>query len=120
MAQPEILIRAVDLPANTPFPGSAVRQVNGDEHSLGGFSLIVGAYPVGADTPPHRHPHISAIVVAEGHGQFTVGDRTVAAGVGDIVVVPANAWHSFRNDGDGPLRVVGSHDSGHHAAELQS
>jgi len=79
----------------------------------------VSEYPAGAGADvTHRHPHISSIVVTEGRGLFTVGDQTVAAEAGDIVVVPADTWHSFRNDGEGPLRVVGVHDSGQHATEL--
>ncbi len=66
----------------------------------------------------HRHPNASAILVAAGRGVFTVGETEVAASEGDIVVVPAKAWHSFRNDGDGLLRVFGADEGARHDAEI--
>ena len=89
----------------------------GEDHGLG-MTLVIAEYPPGADLPAHRHPNGSAIVVVEGHGVFTVGDSEVEAGRGDIVVIPANAWHSFRNDGDEWLRVVGADEGASHDAEL--
>jgi quercetin dioxygenase-like cupin family protein len=115
----QLVIRSTDIPGFENPPGAMVRLINGDEYGLGNVSLIVSEYPAGADTIRHRHPHISTIVVVEGHGQFTVEGTTVGAGAGDLLVVPANAWHSFRNDGDGVLRIVGAHDSGHHETSLE-
>ena len=89
----------------------------GEDHGLD-VSLTIPEYPPGADLPAHRHANGGAIVVIEGHGVFTVGDSEVKAGRGDIVVIPANAWHSFRNDGDEWLRVVGADEGARHDAEL--
>jgi quercetin dioxygenase-like cupin family protein len=113
------VIRSADVEPLKLESGGTLRVVTGDECGFGDVSLIVSEYPVGTEADAtHRHPHISSIVVTEGRGLFTVGDQTVEAEVGDIVVVPANTWHSFRNNGDGPLRVVGVHDSSRHAMEL--
>ena len=116
MPQEEILIRSADLPTFTPA-GGTLRMLAGEDHGLG-MTLVVAEYPPGADLPAHRHSNGSAIVVIEGHGVFTVGDSEVEAGPGDIVVIPANAWHSFRNDGDEWLRVVGADEGASHDAEL--
>jgi quercetin dioxygenase-like cupin family protein len=89
----------------------------GEDHGLG-MTLAVAAYPPGAETPAHRHLTGSAIVVIEGHGAFTVNDSEIKAGAGDIVVIPANAWHSFRNDGDEWLRLVGADQGARFEAEL--
>jgi quercetin dioxygenase-like cupin family protein len=117
MPQDKILIRPSDLPTYAPAPGSTLRMLVGEDHGLG-MTLAVAAYPPGADTPSHRHPDGSAIVVVEGRGVFTVGDDEVAAEAGDIVVVPAHAWHSFRNDSDGWLRLVGADEGARFDAEL--
>jgi quercetin dioxygenase-like cupin family protein len=117
MPQDQILIRSSDLPTFEPAPGSTLRMLVGEDHGLG-MTLVVAAYPPGAVTPAHRHTAGSAIVVCEGRGVFTVGDRQVEAEAGDLVVVPAHAWHSFRNDGDGWLRLVGADEGAHFDAEL--
>ena len=113
---PVAVIRSADLPTFTPAGGTS-RLFAGEDHGLG-VSLTVAEYPPGADLPAHRHPNGGAIVVIDGQGVFTVGDSEVAAGPGDIVVIPANAWHSFRNDGDEWLRVVGADEGASHDAEL--
>ena len=35
-----------------------------------------------------------------------------------MVVIPANAWHTFRNDGEEWLRVVGVDEGARHDAEF--
>ena len=117
MPQNEVVIKSADIPTFEPAPGSRSWLLTGEEHGLG-MCLIVSEYPPGAETPSHRHPNASAIVVYEGHGVFTVGENEVAAEAGDIVVVPAKAWHSFRNDGDGWLRLVGADEGSRHDAEF--
>jgi quercetin dioxygenase-like cupin family protein len=117
MPQSEIVVRSTDIPTYEPAPGATLRLLNGEDHGLG-LCLIVSEYPPGAETPAHRHPNASAIVVYEGRGVFAVGEDEVTAEAGDIVVVPANAWHSFRNDGAEWLRIVGADEGGRFEAEL--
>jgi quercetin dioxygenase-like cupin family protein len=47
---------------------------------------------------PHRHPTLSAIIVAEGTGR-TLGDLERRLTAGDTVLVPAGALHGFVGDG---------------------
>jgi quercetin dioxygenase-like cupin family protein len=116
MPQDKIVIRSADLPTYSPA-GGTLRMLTGEDHGLG-MCLVVSEYPPGAETPAHRHSTGSAIVVIEGHGAFTVGDSEMGAGAGDIVVIPGNAWHSFRNDGDVWLRLVGADEGARFDAEL--
>jgi quercetin dioxygenase-like cupin family protein len=114
------VVRSTDVPPYELESGAALRLLDGAEYGFGDVSIIISEYPpnpTGADIK-HRHPHISTIVITEGRGRFMIGDETLEAAAGDAVVVPANAWHSFVNTGDGVLRVVGVHDSGRHATEL--
>jgi quercetin dioxygenase-like cupin family protein len=57
----------------------------------------------------HRHPYAETFIVQEGQATFTVGDDTIEAKAGDIVVAPANVPHAFVNSGSGMLRSVNIH-----------
>ena len=48
----------------------------------------------------------------EGQASFTVGDDTIKAIGGQVVVVLAGMPHNFVNSGTGPLRQVDIHLSG--------
>jgi mannose-6-phosphate isomerase-like protein (cupin superfamily) len=54
------------------------------------------------DTGPklHRHPYEETFIVEEGEVVFTVGESTIDAGAGDIIVVPAGAPHKFISRGE--------------------
>jgi quercetin dioxygenase-like cupin family protein len=43
----------------------------------------------------HRHPYEETFIVEDGEVLFTVGESTIEASAGDIVVVPARAPHKF-------------------------
>jgi mannose-6-phosphate isomerase-like protein (cupin superfamily) len=47
----------------------------------------------------HRHPYEETFIVQEGDVLFTVGESTIDAGPGDVVVVPAGAPHKFLSRG---------------------
>ena len=70
------------------------------------------------DSPPgggavlHTHPYEEIFVTLEGEATFTVGDATIEASAGQIVVAPAGVPHKFVNSGSGPLRQVDIHPSG--------
>lgn len=64
----------------------------------------------------HRHPYAETFVVQEGEATFTVGDDTIEARAGDIVVAPAETPHAFVNSGSAVLRSVNIHP----AAEMQT
>ena len=57
----------------------------------------------------HRHPYAETFIVQEGHATFTVGEETIEAGAGDIVVAPADVPHAFVNSGTDVLRSVNIH-----------
>jgi quercetin dioxygenase-like cupin family protein len=117
MPNDQIVVRVEDIPTFEPAPGATLRMLAGEDHGLG-LCLIAASYPPGAWNRSHRHPNASAIVVCEGRGLFKVDDDEVEAGPGDVVLVPAMAWHSFGNIGDDWLRVVGADEGARHDAEL--
>ena len=70
-----------------------------------------------SDTAPgkgpdlHRHPYEEVFVVQGGELTFTVGDETIEATGGQIVIAPAGAPHKFVNSGTGRARHIDIHTS---------
>jgi len=84
----------------------------GAKHGDGiAVSIFVTAYPHGRGPDLHFHPYAEAFVVTEGEGTFTAGDEEIVAQAGQIVVVPPETVHGFKNLGEGTLRVVSVHPS---------
>jgi quercetin dioxygenase-like cupin family protein len=52
-------------------------------------------------TPPntHSHPHEQLVYIVQGEGNFVLGDETLAMKAGDLLVVPPNVPHTFKNTG---------------------
>ena len=72
-----------------------------DGHEYGApVSFFLSHNKPGTGPSLHRHPYEETFIVQEGDVLFTVGDRTIEAGPGDIVVVPAGAPHKFESRGE--------------------
>jgi mannose-6-phosphate isomerase-like protein (cupin superfamily) len=48
----------------------------------------------------------------EGHGRWTRGDEVIELEPEQMIVVPPDTPHGFRNSGDVPLLVVSMHERG--------
>jgi mannose-6-phosphate isomerase-like protein (cupin superfamily) len=59
----------------------------------------------------HKHPYDEVFVVQEGELAFTVGDETIEATGGQIVIAPAGAPHKFVNSGTWRARHIDIHTS---------
>ena len=93
-----------------PFSNIA-RELEGHLHGDVGVCIIFVDAPPGRGPGLHTHPYEEVLIVQEGTCTFTVGDDQVAAGPGDIVIVPPDTPHAFVNDGDGPLKQLDIHVS---------
>ena len=114
------VIRAADITTVEHTPGGSLRSVQQADHGLGVFSVVMSDNPPGQGAIEHRHTCGEVFVVYEGRGIYTVGEREIVAVPGDMVVVPANTWHSFRSDGAARLRHVAVFDSGRIDIEIPS
>ncbi len=69
------------------------------------------------DMPPegsvrlHQHPYKEIFIIQDGVATFTVGTATLEARAGQIIIVPANVAHKFRNSSERPLRQIDIHVS---------
>jgi mannose-6-phosphate isomerase-like protein (cupin superfamily) len=59
---------------------------------------------------PHSHPdHVDSFYVLEGEAEFVMGDEVVRVGPGAYVAAPIGVVHTFRNVGEGELRMLNVH-----------
>lgn len=75
-------------------------------------SMFVTRTPPGSFVPLHVHPYAETFLLLEGRGRWTRGDEVLELSPDQIVVVPPETPHGFRNVGDVPLLVVSVHASG--------
>ena len=59
----------------------------------------------------HSHPYQEIFIIQEGSSTFTIGDQTVEAHAGQIVIAPANVPHKFVNTGGVQLKQIDIHVS---------
>ena len=74
-----------------------------------GISSFIVEYPRGKGPDLHLHPYPEAFVVLDGTAVFTAGEEELTVAGGNVVVVPAETPHGFKNPGDETLRVVSIH-----------
>jgi quercetin dioxygenase-like cupin family protein len=78
------------------------------EHTGGSFFLAESTLAPGfAGPPPHRHRELhDMFYVLEGTLTLRLGDRDIEAGPGSFACIPPGVVHTFRNDSDGPVRLL--------------
>lgn len=76
------------------------------------ISMFVVRTPPGAFVPLHVHPYPETFLLLEGSGRWTAGEAIVELEAEQMLVVPADTPHGFRNTGDVPLLVVSVHERG--------
>ncbi len=81
----------------------------GAEHGDVPFSIILVHAAPGAGPQLHQHPYAEVFVVESGEASFQLGDDTMVARGGEIVVGPANVPHGFTNTGTSQLRLTAIH-----------
>ena len=119
--------RATHVPANdlelldieVTRAGGAVRYLEGERYGLT-TSAFHSVVPTGVGPPPHRHPYAEYFVLHDGQAHYVVEDEGFDAVAGDVVIVPPNAWHSFRSLGEGPLRQTAIHEASVHLSERRT
>jgi mannose-6-phosphate isomerase-like protein (cupin superfamily)/rhodanese-related sulfurtransferase len=76
------------------------------------ISMFVTRTPPGRAVELHVHPYAETFLLLEGRGRWTRGDDVVELEPEDMIVVPPDTPHGFRNVGDVALLVVSVHERG--------
>ena len=102
-----IVINKVELPSSEigwEFEGAQYGHTNA--------SFLIIEAPPGSGPALHSHPYEEIFIIQEGQATFTVGDATIEATGGQIIVAPAGVPHKFINSGTGTLRQIDIHPHG--------
>ena len=97
--------------ADMAFSPTAALFEGGERAGIGITSFIVRT-PPGGGVDLHVHPYSETFILLEGNGRWTAGDDVVELGPDQILVVPPNTPHGFRNTGDTPFLLVTVQESG--------
>src|SRR6476620_5070821 len=73
------------------------------------ISIFVVRTPPGRAVELHVHPYAETFLLLEGRGRWTRGEDVLELEPQDVLVVPPDTPHGFRNIGDVPLHVVSVH-----------
>ncbi len=76
------------------------------EDTAGRYSLIDMYVPPGGGPPPHRHDFEESFIVLEGEIEATFRGQKVSLRTGQVIQIPANAPHQFRNNSTQPARLL--------------
>lgn len=71
-------------------------------------TLILADMDAGRGPRLHKHPYGEIWVIQQGAARFTAGEKTIDAGVGDVVHVEAQMPHKFVVT-EGPAKMVCIH-----------
>lgn len=74
----------------------------------GRYCVMTATMPPGSGVPPHQHPQQEAFFILDGEAEFAVGDslRWQKVHAGDMVNIPHDAVHGFRNVSDRSVSVL--------------
>jgi len=105
-AVPPIKVAASDWQS----PGKALRGLLEGKGIGTRITLIRYVTEVIGEGPKlHVHPYDEVFTITEGQARFTVGDKTIDAKAGDVVLGPANVPHGYQNLGPGRLDSLDIH-----------
>lgn len=77
------------------------------EDTGGQFTLWLGVTPPEGGPPPHYHLHEDEwFLPLEGEVEFFIDGEWQAVAVGTVVFIPRATVHTFRNSGNGPLKML--------------
>jgi quercetin dioxygenase-like cupin family protein len=76
----------------------------------GQYCVLAATVAPGVGVPPHQHPDQEAFFVLEGRPEFALWEGAElawkTAAPGDMVKIPVDAVHGFRNESGGVVRLL--------------
>jgi quercetin dioxygenase-like cupin family protein len=100
-------VNVIDIGGLKPPSSNTARFVGADHGASVSFFVVGSATGQGAEE--HRHPYEEVFVNLGGTVEVTVDGETRMVEGGSIVVVPAGAWHGFKNRSEDAALMVNIH-----------
>lgn len=97
----------IDIAGLKPPSGNTAR-FEGAGHGASASFFVVGSAP-GEGADEHRHPYEEIFVNLGGTVEVTVDGGTHLLEGGSVAVVPAGAWHGFKNRSKSAALMVNIH-----------
>lgn len=85
----------IDITSLKPASGGSPRFEGGNYGANVSFFVVTSGPGKGADK--HRHPYEEIFVILEGDIEVIIDGELRMIASGNIVVIPANTWHEFKN-----------------------
>jgi quercetin dioxygenase-like cupin family protein len=102
----------VPIVNTSDLPGETARQFEGYRYGDVNVSFFVSATRPGRGPLLHTHPYAEVFIVQAGSLTFVVGDQTIEAAAGQIVIAPAGVPHKFTNTSSDVVHHIDIHTSG--------
>lgn len=90
-------------------------EFQGGAHGVGLSVVFYATDEIGGGPRLHSHPYPETFIIRMGRARFTLGDETIVAEAGQILIAPAGMPHKFENLGPGRLETTDIHLAGHFA-----
>jgi len=102
----ETQAREMDMPGAS---GVTMRLMVGRDDGAPNFAMRLFEVEPGGHTPHHSHNYEHEIMIIQGQADVACGPdggQTKPASCGDVLYIPANQPHQFRNPGTGVLKFM--------------
>jgi quercetin dioxygenase-like cupin family protein len=100
-------MKSIDINSLKP-PGAEVAIFQGIKHGANVSFFIVHFSP-GKGPQKHRHPYEETFILLEGEIEAIVDGETRNLRENNIVIIPAGAWHEFKNCSAKPVFMINLH-----------
>mgnify|MGYP001488776389 CR=1 FL=1 len=106
-----MLVRPADPAATTPVEMDGARDVRmqvmvGRDDAAPNFAMRHFVVAEGGHTPQHNHPYEHEVYIVEGELEAECSGETRTVRAGDVLLVPSEAVHQFRNTSGADARFL--------------
>jgi quercetin dioxygenase-like cupin family protein len=102
-----MVMNIIDIASLKPASGGSPRFEGSHYGASVSFFVVTSSPGKGADK--HRHPYEEVFVILEGNTEVIIGGKQQSVAGGNIVVIPPNTWHEFKNRSSHNLLMVNVH-----------